>query len=407
MDIDETISDGEERPVGSGELLQTLLATGNLERVHAEARRFLSLDPGDFYAHYYAALALIDLKRFAEAKGHLDFLRSAQPDSPSTRFAAVAFHTGAEHWREAAREAAEGMRVAPELACFPYYAAIADLNRLRLPAAREHIARARTLDPDDADIANLYISIHGLEKTSAEDGLRRLDDYAEALRLDPANAGLHHSMGQVCLDPLDDPAAAEAHFREALRLDPSMRLYQSDLFEAVARRSLLYRTLSIPSRTFAWVAAFGRVVVAQPWRLILLLIGFKVVAAFLLWLAVATFVLWPGGKVYEWLLVSEIRDAAALSDARLRLRFRLHRLPRWLRFFAFLVVCALGWLGLFALLGASLKVAAGLLLLPALFAATHFAFVAIASFLRRWQAHRARARRRAIPPPLPAGRREG
>lgn len=370
-------------------LLETLHLARRADRTLAEAYRLLSLDPEDFSAHYYAVLALIELGRRDEAKEHLARLSASQPDSMGTRFAAARYHLDAEDWRALARETAEGMRVAPEVAAFHHYAAIASLGRFRVGEAKRHIARARSLDPDDADIANLYITVHGLGETSAADGLRRLDAYVEALRLDPANAGLHHSMGRVCLEELEDPAAAEDHFREALRLDPTNRLYQGDLFEAVAQRSLVYRTFSIPSRTFAWLAAIARVVVAQPWRLILLLFAFKVVIAYLVWLALVTLVLWPGGKVYEWLLVSEVRDAASLTDTGLRLHSRLRRLPRWLRFLFFLGTNALLWIGLFAALG--MPAGAGLILLSG-FAGFHFLCLALCRAVRRGRTRRAARR---------------
>jgi len=74
-------------------------------------------------------------------------------------------------------------------------------------------------------------------------------------------------------------------------------------FRAVARRDLIYRLFSLPSRTFTWLCHVLTVVRLQPWRLLLLMIAFKLVGIFLLWLLAATVILWPGGKAYEWLQV--------------------------------------------------------------------------------------------------------
>ncbi|MCB1090793.1 MAG: hypothetical protein KDL87_04635 [Verrucomicrobiae bacterium] len=382
-------------------VLLNLIHAGNLERVETEAKRFLAQDPGDSSAHFYLTLALIDLKKFSEAKSHLDHLLSSEPESVRPHIAAVCLHGARANWSLVRRHVAEGLRIDPDVAFFYRYAAIADLREMKFAGAKRHIARARDLDPDDADIANLYIRIHGLSETSMTDALRRLDEYRAALRLDPHNASLHDSIGDVYLDELDDPGEAEKHYREALRLDPGDRDYQRDLFNAVAKRSLIYRLFSIPSRTFIWLGHLATAIRFQPWRLIFLVIGIKVVLAFLAWLVVVTALLWPGGKVYEWLLVSEIKRGSAASIDELRAWYWVRRWPIWVRFSLFLAVNLGFWGGLFALLGVSL--AAGYLTV-AIVAGVHLLVVAVLWGFRRIRANsasRSAERRRKGPPPLP------
>lgn len=382
-------------------VLSALLQAGNLERLAREAERCLERNPGDSTAHFYLVLALTDLKRPAEALRHLDQLLAAEPDQVRTHVAALCLYGAGERWAKVRHHVAEGLRLDPEAAFFHRFAAIAALTKLDMAAARRHISRARELDPDDADIANLHIRIHGATETSALAALKRLEEYRAALRLDPHNAALHNSMGDVLLDELDDPAAAEIAYREALRLDPGNRVYQTDLFHAVAARSLIYRLFSLPTRAFRWLGLAGRTILRQPWRLLFVIIGFKAVMGYFAWLALATVVFWPGGKGYEWLLVSEIRRGAAASDAELRTWFWLRRWPRWVRFAAFLGINLTLWGTLFTLTGLPLGpgyAAVGV------FAAVHLLFVSLSW---AWRQQRTAAARRRLRQGGPAAVPEG
>lgn len=349
----ETTPDQEGR-LHSEVILANLLQARNLERLESEAMRVLASDPDETTAHYYLTLALIDLKKPGEAKRHLDHLLTVEPDSARAQIAAVYYYGVAENWTLVRRHVAEGLRQNPDLAFFHQYAAFADLRQMKLNDARRNITRARELSPDDANIVNLYLRIHAMEETSADAAVRRLEEYRKALQLEPENAALHQSIGYVYLCDLDDPAEAERYFREALRFDPSCRLYQRDLFEAVAKRSLVYRLFSIPSRAFAWSLDFTREILRRPWRLLFLLIGHQLVLAFFGWLLVSTLLFWPGGKVYEWLLVSEIKNGTDTSLAGMRAWFRFHRSPRWARFAVFLVVNLTLWSGLFVVINVPL-----------------------------------------------------
>jgi len=389
-------------PPTSGPILQILLEAGNLDRLAAEARRFLARDPEDSTAHFYLVLALTDLRQPREAKIHLDHLLSVEPEEVSTHIAALCLYGSGEQWSKVRQHAAAGLRIDPENAFFHRYAAIAAMQKLDLATAREHISRSRELDPDDADTANLYLRIHAADETSTEDAVKRLEEYRAALRLDPNNAGLHNSIGDLLLNELADPVEAGRAYREALRLEPGNRIYQVDLFQAVAGSSFVYRLFSIPSRTFAWLGFFGQAIIRQPGRLIFLAIGFKVVLAYFGWLMLATLIFWPGGKAYEWLLVSEIKSGSAASTTELRLWFWMRRWPGWARFGLFLAINLALWGGLFAVVGIPLWQG---YLFVAVFTAVHVVVVAVLWGIRRGKADHARRKlvqRRKTPPPLPS-----
>lgn len=382
-------------------ILHTLSKAGNLDRLVTEARRFLAGDPEDADAHFYLVLALTDLGQTREAVRHLDYLLSVQPEEARTHIAALCLFGAEGRWSKVRHHVTEGLRIDPDISLFHRYAALAALQKLKMAEARQHINRARELAPDDADTVNLHIRIHGATETSTADAAKRLEEYRAALRLDPHNAALHHSIGDVLLTELADPIEAERAFREALRIEPDNRTYQNDLFQAVAGSRIVYRLFSIPSRAFAWVGLLGQTIGRQPWRIIFLLLGFKLVLAYFVWLFLATVIFWPGGKAYEWLIVSEIKSGTAASHTKLRIWFWLRRWPRWVRFGLFLTINLALWGGLFA--GAAIPLSSGYFFV-AIFAVVHLLVVTLLWTIRRGMADSARRKlekRRRTPPPLP------
>ncbi|HRQ87978.1 MAG TPA: hypothetical protein PLA50_04225, partial [Bacteroidia bacterium] len=170
---------------------------------------------------------------------------------------------------------------------------------------------------------------------------------------------------------------------------PGNRLFQKALFQAVAKRSLVYRLFSIPSRCFAWLGQLAQGLALQPWRILFLLIGFKVWLGFFAWLLLVTLVFWPGAKAYEWLLVSELREGGTASDRALRLWYRMRRWPRSLRFALFLAVNLAVWGGLSALVGVPFGTGCAVV---GVFAAVHGFFVTAIWGIRRLSAKQARRR---------------
>lgn len=379
----------------SGRVLSILSSAGNAERLVAEARRFLARDPEDLDAHFYLVLGFCNLRRFPEAEHHVRELLRLDPESVNTHIAAVRLHLAKRNWKEAGRLAEEGMRIDPDWPYFHLAAAIAASNRFHPAEARQHISRARELSPEDPEVVNLHIRLHAAMEFTAKDAWKRLREYEAALRLDPGNASLHNSIGDVYLEELENPAKAEEHYRIALQSEPHDRDYQHDLFQAVARRSILYRLFSLPSRTFGILRGAGVVLRTHPWLVIFLLLTFKLVLAFAVWLAVATVLLWPGCKVYEWFVVSELRSASGTPVKMLALWLRIRRFPLWLRFGAFLVLSALIWALLFLLAG--MPPGRGFRYLG-IFLGIHYLAVAVPAWLARYEAWQAGRANRPAPP---------
>ncbi len=319
-------------------ILYSLYLTGNMDRVEREALRFLSMDAEDVSAHYYLTLALGKMSRFAEAVKHLEFILKANPDELRYHIAAINHYVEQERWTAANRHVAISLSINPESDLVHYYAAYVHVNCLRHKKAKAAIDRARQLNPHDADIVNLHIRIHSREETSAIDALKRLTEYEDALKLDPENAWLHKSMGDVYASDLGDPVVAQSHYREALRLDPSNRDFQAELFSAVAESNLVYRTFSIPSRSISTLRGIGKMLKHEPWRIIMFLVGIKFVTAYVIWLGIVTVLFWPGCKVYEWLLVNEIKRDSVTDKIGLRVWIWFRKWPTWARFGLFIIL---------------------------------------------------------------------
>ena len=377
----------------SGAVLSILSRAGNSDRLIAEARRFLGLDPEDLDAHFYLVMGLCDLRQLAEAERHVQQLLRLDPESVDTHVAAVRFHLVKRQWKLAARFAEAGMQIDPEWPYFHLAAAIAASNRYRPANARRHISRARELAPGDPETVNLHIRLHAAMETTAKEAWARLREYEAALQLDPGNASLHNSIGDVYLNELENPAKAEEHYRTALRSDPQDRGYQRDLFHAVAQRSIIYHPFSLPSRAFESIRAVLAVIRDHPWIVLFLLLVFKLVLAFLAWLAVATVLLWPGCKVYEWFVVSELRGGSATPVRMHSLWLRIRRFPLWLRFGAFLALSAGIWSLLFLATGIPLGRGFGF---AGIFLAVHLAVVVGLRMVRKYEAWQSgRGHRRA------------
>ncbi|MCW1884044.1 hypothetical protein OKA04_04840 [Luteolibacter flavescens] len=369
--------------MSSGRVLSNLHDAGNPDRLVAEAYRFLGLDPNDLNAHYYLVMGLCDLRQLPAAERHVQQLLHLDPQSVDTHVAAIRFHMVKQQWKKAGRFIEGGLQIAPDFAYFHFAAAIVEAQQYRPAEARKRITRARELAPHDPEIVNLHIRLHAAMETTPRDAWKRLREYESALALDPANSSLHSSIGDVYLEELENPAKAEEHYRMALRAEPGNREYQQDLFHAVARRSLLYCLFSLPSRTFVSIKNGFGVLRDHWWIAIFLLVAMKFVGIFFAWLAVATVLLWPGCKVYEWFVVSELRRGSDTSIPMLSLWLKIRRFPLWLRFGSFLLLSCGIWALLFLLAGVPLDKGFGFV---GAFVGVHFVVLLFLRLLRKYEA---------------------
>jgi len=360
-----------------------LFHAGNRDRLVEESYRFLGLDPEDLSAHYYLVMGLCELRQLAAAEQHVQQLLHLAPESVDTHSAAIRFHLAKKKWKKALHFIEAGLQISPDYPYFHYTAAIAESRQYRPAEARKRIARARELAPDDPEIANLYIQLHAAAEATKNDAWKRLREYEAALALDPANSSLHNSIGDVYLEELENPLKAEEHYRMALQAKPTNREYQRDLFNAVARRSILYCLFSLPSRTFQSIRGGLAILRANWWIAIVLLVAMKFVGVFIAWLVVATVLLWPGCKVYESFVVSELRRGSDTPIPMLSLWLKIRRIPLWLRFGIFLLLSCLIWGLLFFLTGIPLEWGFGFV---GIFVGVHLVVLLALRWFRKFEA---------------------
>ena len=391
-------------PGPNSKVLRQISATGNYDRLETEARRFLAQDPEDRLAHFYLGHALLRLGRAKEAKSSIDFLLSRYPEITAYRKLAIRYYRTRQRWNEVRRHGYEGLQIDPYDTRLHYWIALADACTGYLKECLHRLEWARSQAPEDTDITDLYLEIRALKHGTATESWNRAHELKRALIHDPENATLHNSLGDTYLDGLEDAKTAEGHYREAVRLSPRNKHYQRDLFRAVAKRNPLYYLLSIPSMTGHWLWEAFKGIREQPLLIVFFLLFIKVWGIFLLWFITMTVLLWPACKIYELLLVSELKAGAATGTTKLKLWYRLQRVPRLIRFGVFVALNILLYLLLFHLLG--IPVEGGFWWTGGIIF-VHFVFVVAALTYRKVRAfwgkrrHERKLRKASTPPPLP------
>jgi tetratricopeptide (TPR) repeat protein len=380
-----------------GEWLRHLHIAGQWARLEHFASERLADDPNDVEAHFHRAWALLKLERGGEAGAHVDFLLKTDPEDASfLKLAAFRhmYHTKRHKQARACLDSA--LKIEPEDATLWFLAAVIETQRYRFEEARKFVARARQLDPDDADIAHLHITLNTLEQTGAKSAWYAVREHEKALALDPENDSLIASMGDVFLDELEMPERAEELYRQALALDPSDRRHQKRLWKAMQQRNFFFRTLRLPLSGLTLLLNLLRGLRIKPWLALVFIIGFKFVLAYLAWLLAATVVFGPPALLAGWMVMADLQRASRAAEKVGRWWLDFHRLPVAMRV-ACCVMITLGfWWGVFILFN-----------VPALtgFAAvlTFFAvhLVVMALRIRSRQSETRKAAAAITPPPLP------
>ena len=221
-------------------------------------------------AHLARAQLLLQQSRAADAERELRLGLAHEPQSPAL-LALLALSLVEQHKAaDAVAAANNAVGLAPDIAYFHYIRGVV-MERLErhaeaLLAAREAVR----LDPSDEEGFALLASIHLAQRDwtaaleAAEAGLAlnpehvgsanlramalvRLGRKAEAtqtmdfaLERSPENGFSHANQGWNCLHR-NDPAKAQEHFREALRLEPDLEYARHGMLEALKSRNPVYR----------------------------------------------------------------------------------------------------------------------------------------------------------------------
>jgi tetratricopeptide (TPR) repeat protein len=307
------------------------------------ARRSLAADPDDAETHRQIAWAYAMTNRLPELRVHVDFLLKADPVDVRHHHLAAIYHLDSRHLSSAKKHIDFLLNTNPNSATFHYLACIHALRSNWRDAARHHIKRARALAPQWAAAAHLEIKMDGMYQRKASDAWARIRRLKETLALDPEEPEVLSTIGDILLDELERPREAEQFYRNALSVEPTNKLRQSKLLNAIRARSILYRTLSLPASAFRKARealSSGRL------RFIVVLVAFKVFAAFIGWLIAVGALFTPAAKTYEWFMLTEATRTRRLPPFLTPLRVALFW-PLWVRMLLAASIIVGGWMLLF------------------------------------------------------------
>lgn len=307
--------------------LNRLHDAGHWDRLIEMATRSLATDPNDADTHRHIAWAYAKTGRTAQMQKHVDFLLKAEPMDSRNHHLAAVYQIDSNQHRRAKPHIDLLLSESPNSANYHYLACIHALRCRQLNTARTHIAAARKLAPEWVAAAHLEIRMDGLHRKRAADAWNRIHRLKETLAIDPENASVLTTIGDILFADLERPREAEEFYRDALRIDPTDKDRQRKLLDSIRARSLLYRTLSLP--TFAARRSYlamkeGRV----RWLFVILMI--KGVFLYLAWLIVVGFFFAPAAMIYEWLVLAEVTHIKTPMRMLAPLRKAL-RWPLWVR----------------------------------------------------------------------------
>jgi tetratricopeptide (TPR) repeat protein len=244
--------------------------------------------------HFERAELLFHQSRYDMAEEQLRLALADDPDFAMAHGLLALCMLQREEFKEATEEARQAVTLAPDLPFSFYVLANVWLARNRLEDAEDAAKRAVELNPYDANLhqtlANVYMAQRrwtaALEQ--ADEGLRldaehigcanlramalvKLGRKTEAdkvikdvLSRDPEDAFSHANQGWTALHQ-SDPRKALEHFREALRLDPTLEYAQYGMVEALKARYLVYRLM------LRWFLFMSRLGMRLQWAIIIVL----------------------------------------------------------------------------------------------------------------------------------------
>ena len=390
-----------DRPKPPPEWLQHLHDARQWRRLIEVAQESLAVEPDDVGAHRHLAWAHAKLGQAEKMAPHVEFLLGRDAAELEHHHLATIQHLDLREPAKAKVHLDRLLQGAPDNPTYHYLACIHALRTNDVSSARSHIQEARRFAPEWAAAAHLEIKIAALEETSAHQAVSRIQRFERALALDPEDTDLLASIGDVYLRELEQPRQAETFYRRALAIAPEDIANQHRLLEAVRARSLLYRTLSMPAACLRGSLAALREKRFSP---LILIIAFKGVFLFLLWLFFMGAAFTPAAWIYRKLVLSDAAPTRR-SDGRWNPWHPLLRAPLWLRLFLSLALVGTAWVILVSWLFEMPRLEA--LLIVMLVFLMHFGalllwigFRKTRSALGRWQTA-GRIKRSLTPPPLP------
>lgn len=217
---------------------ELLLAQSRPADAEREARLALTQDPQNASAHAFLALCCIQLNRGEEALREALAAVGLAPGDPTVhRIRGFVLHR-LERQSEALAAVDQSLRLDPNDADAHVLRAAVLLASRQWKGALEAAEAALALDPEHVEAANFRAM--ALTQLGRKAEAAQTVDYA--LHRQPDNALSHANQGWNCLHQ-NNPRQAKEHFREALRLDPSLEYAREGMLEALKARNPIYRVM--------------------------------------------------------------------------------------------------------------------------------------------------------------------
>jgi hypothetical protein len=217
--------------------VQLLLSQKRHALAATELRRQLGEDPHDFVAHALLAVCLLEQEQLAEAQAEAELAIHLAPEYDFAFYALALIEDRQHHPKQALAAINEALALDPNDADYYHLLGQLRLQSGQWQAALQAAETGLSLDAEHADLHGLHARALARQGRTQEAGTaaRSALGYGADSSITQAQAGW------VALET-NRPAEAQAHFREALRLDPTSDFAREGLVEALKARFWVYRT---------------------------------------------------------------------------------------------------------------------------------------------------------------------
>ena len=223
------------RPHAQGMMALGYLCNQQRKAAWEVVERLMANTPDFAFAYYVAALVARHYQPTRKTKWYFKHLRIL-PESGEEK----------ERLRAARGLVLEAIRLSPNTAA--YFATLSELESClgHYGASLDAAERGLAIDPEELDCANLRAAA----LLVVGDPLQAADTVAKALSANPEHAMSHESRGWLDLAE-GDTSGAEAHFREALRVNPNDSGAKFNLWVSLCLQLI---PLRLPLRFLGWIS---------------------------------------------------------------------------------------------------------------------------------------------------------
>ena len=326
-------------------LLTRFMASGQWERALDTARNWLAEEPENPRAHRCAGQALVNLDREREAEAHIAQALAANPHDAFAYRLMTIVHYRLKRFREADASIHRAIELDPQDSANWHQLALMCYWQGDRKNGLKWVTKARELNPNSSEILNLYALC------SEDDGENeRL--LSAALAANPENAYAHNNLGVHYLKTEKDYAKAEACFRQALTINPTLKVARKNLFIAIKHRDRIYRLLRSP---LDLLFSFRRAMLGDGTRRMgAVIVGFAawffLARFFVIGLAFWFGLFWPMTKFYEFVVIGDLRQMAGEVGATRGGIFGYRRWPVRVRLALFAISLVAFWTAVYFLL---------------------------------------------------------